>query len=494
MGWLRRIAQGVGFGVLGTLGLVVLAFAVRLAWVSWFYAPVRPAHAAEKAAYLAGLPHVDRATAPRFVVILFDDLGYGDLSLQGNRLIETPQLDALAAEGLRMTAFYAASPVCTPSRAALLSGRYAVRSRIHQHVFFAEEQSVATVRKMAGASNELPRDEILLPEALAAAGYATGMVGKWHLGAVPGHLPVDFGFQEYYGVLYSNDMQPLHLYRGREIETRDETERGWIGLFDEDGPRQPRGVDQRLLTRRFTDEAIAFLERHRDEPFFLYLAHTAPHVPHFPDSEHAGTSAGGPYGDLVEHLDRSTGAVLDALERLGLAESTLVVVTSDNGPAYAGSPGGLRGRKQDTYEGGMRVPMLVRWPGRVPPGSVSDAMAMNIDLFPTLLAAAGLPLPRDRILDGADLSATWQTGAPSPHEVLFYFPTIGADPEAVRGPRFKYRRETGEELRSKPHLSDLGLDAEAHNLVKLHPEEADRLRSALDSMTASVRENPRGWR
>lgn len=231
--------------------------------------------------------------------------------------------------------------------------------------------------------------------------------GKWHLGAVPGHLPVDFGFQEYYGVLYSNDMQPLHLYRGREIETRDETERAWIGLFDEDGPRQPRGVDQRMLTRRLTDEVIAFLER------------------------------------------------------LGLAESTLVVVTSDNGPAHSGSPGGLRGRKQDTYEGGMRVPMLVRWPGRVPPGSVSDAMAMNIDLFPTLLAAAGLPLPRDRTLDRADLSATWKTGAPSPHDLLFYFPTIGV---------------------------------EAHNLVKLHPEEAERLRSALDSMTASVRENPGGWR
>jgi arylsulfatase A-like enzyme len=491
---LRRLATVVGFAVLGLTGLIAAALLLRFAWVSWFYEPAEPVRAAEKAAYLASLPRVDRAGAPSFVVILFDDLGYGDLSVQGNRLIRTPALDRLAAEGMRMTQFYAASPVCTPSRAALLSGRYPARSRTHQHVFFPEESAAATVRKMLGAANELPRDEILLPEALAAAGYATGMVGKWHLGGIPGHLPNDFGFAEYFGVLWSNDMQPLHLYRDREIETRDETEFSPLGFFDEDGERTPRGVDQRLLARRYTDEAIAFLERHRDEPFFLYLAHNAPHVPHFPDAEHAGESEGGPYGDLVEDLDRSTGAVLGALDRLGLSQRTLVIATSDNGPDYEGSPGGLRGRKQDTYEGGMRVPMLARWPGRIAAGAVVDAPAMNIDLFPTLLALAGLPLPTDRIVDGADLAPVWIGGAPGPDRLLFYFPTLGATPDAVRDARFKLRRETGQELRSKPHLSDLLRDEEAHNLAKRHPEDAARLGSALDAMSEGVRRNPRGWR
>jgi arylsulfatase A-like enzyme len=491
---MRRLASVVGFLVLGALALAGTAGLVRFAWVSWFYRPTVAVHAAEKAAYLASLSRVDTAKAPRFVVILFDDLGYGDLSVQGNRLIRTPAIDRIAADGLRMTQFYSASPVCTPSRASLLSGRYPVRSRTHHHVFFPEESFAATVRKMLGAANELPLDEILLPEALAAAGYATGMVGKWHLGGIRGHLPNDFGFSEYYGVLWSNDMQPLHLYRNREIDTRDETEFLRFGPFDEEGPRQPRGVEQGLLTRRYTEEAIAFLERHRDEPFLLYLAHTAPHVPHFPDPEYAGRSEGGRYGDLVEDLDRSTGEVMAALDRLGLAERTIVIVTSDNGGDYEGSTGGLRGRKQETYEGGMRVPMLVRWPGRIPAGAVSDAPAMNIDLFPTVLALAGLPLSSDRVVDGADIGSVWLTGAASPHDLLFYFPTIGASPDAVRDARFKYRRATGQEGRSRPHLSDVSRDEEAHNLASLHPASAERLREALDAMTDDVHRNPRGWR
>lgn len=494
MRWLGKIARAVGYAVTTVLAIGVLLVAGRFVAARFFYEPPAPEHAAEKAAYLGSIPRIAPETVPNIVVILYDDLGYGDLSVQGDRLIRTPRIDSLAREGMRMTQFYSASPVCTPSRAALLSGRYPIRNRTNNHVFFAEEQLAGTLRKMLGAANELPRDEILLPEVLAAAGYATGMVGKWHLGAIDGHEPMDFGFEEYFGVLYSNDMQPLHLYRGRAIEVHDETERGWLGHFDEDSGRISRGVDQSRLTQRFTDEAVAFLERHRDDRFFLYLAYTAPHVPLYPDPDHAGRSAGGPYGDVVEDLDRGTGAVLDALARLGLDERTLVIVTSDNGPNYEGSAGPLRGRKQETYEGGMRVPMLVRWPGRIAAGSSSDAMAMNIDLFPTLLSLVGAPLPSDRTIDGADLVSTWLEGAPSPHDHLFYFPAIGSAPEAVRDTRYKYRRETGQEFRSKPHLSDLELDNEAHNLAKTHTDVAERLRSALDAMTQSVRDNPRGWR
>ena len=494
MRWFGKLARAVGTVVLAGIALGVVMVAGLFVAARFFYEPPAPQHAEQKADFLRSIPRIDPETAPNVVVILYDDLGSGDLSMQGNRLIRTPRIDSLAREGMRMTQFYSASPVCTPSRAALLSGRYPVRNGTNHHVFFAEESLAATLRKMLGWVNELPRDEILLPEVLAAAGYATGMVGKWPLGAVGGHQPMDFGFEEYLGVLNSNDEQPLHLYRGRAIEERDETERGWFGHADEDSGRVLRGVDQSRLTRRFTGEAIAFLERHRDDRFFLYLAYTAPHVPYYPDPDHAGRSAGGPYGDLVEDLDRGTGAVLDALEELGLAERTLVIVTSDNGPNYEGSAGPLRGRKQETYEGGMRVPMLVRWPGRIPAGASSDAMAMNIDFFPTLLSLVNAPLPSDRAIDGADLTSTWLEGAPSPHENLFYFPTIGSEPEAVRDARYEYRRKTGQQLRSKPHLSDLALDAEAHNLVKTHPDVAERLRTALDAMAQSVRDNPRGWR
>jgi arylsulfatase A-like enzyme len=410
-------------------------------------------------------------------------------------MIATPRIDRAAAEGVRMNHFYSASPVCTPSRAALLTGRYPVRSGITQHVFFPADSPFGTLRLMLGARNELPADEITVAEALAAAGYATGMVGKWHLGGTPGHQPNDFGFQTYYGVLWSNDMQPLHIYRDREIEERDTTDvQPFRAYRHEDAEIENRGVDQSRLTELYTREAIAFLERHRDGPFFLYLSHTFPHVPLFASPEHAGESEGGLYGDVVEDLDRSTGAVLDALARLGLERDTLVLITSDNGADYNGSAGGLRGRKQETYEGGQRVPMIALWPERIPAGVVTGAMAMNIDFFPTLLGLADVPLPTDRIIDGHDLTSVWTEGAAGPHELLFYYPPIGEEPDAVRDARFKYLRSTGDEGRDRPHLSDVADDAEAHDLHRKHPEAARRLADALDAMQRGVAENPRGWR
>ncbi|MBW2245066.1 MAG: sulfatase-like hydrolase/transferase, partial [Deltaproteobacteria bacterium] len=346
-----RLATGLGALLLLVLGVALVGLGLRWAQVTFFYTPSHPEHASEKAAYLATvsagnaarLAAKGLATPPNFVVIFFDDLGWGDLSSYGSQLIRTPRIDQAAAEGLRMTDFYSASPVCTPSRAALLTGRFPVRSGTQYHVFFPEGTLIGTVRKMFGVGNELPTDEILLPEVLGAAGYATGMIGKWHLGDRPGHLPNDFGFQEYIGVRYSNDMQPLHLFRNDEIEIRDETPLVNRGSFrDEDADVEMVGMDQRQLTRRYTEEAISFLEAHQEEPFLLYLAHTAPHVPHFADPEHAGSSEGGVYGDVVEDLDRSTGAVLEALDRLGLTEDTLVLITSDNGADYNGSPGNLR--------------------------------------------------------------------------------------------------------------------------------------------------------
>ncbi len=492
--WFRAGSLAIGAVVLGGLILALLLAGLRWAQVELFYRPLAPERLEEKTRYLDGVPAA-AADAPSFVVIFFDDLGHGDLSSYGNQLVRTPAIDRAAAEGLRMTSFYSASPVCTPSRAALLTGRFPVRSHTDRHVFFSDESPIATLRKMLGLGNELIRDEILLPEVLRAAGYATGMVGKWHLGGIPGHRPTDFGFEDWFGVLWSNDMQPLHLYRGDEIEIRDETPRNFLRNFrDEDDPRELRGVDQRLLTRRYTEEAIRFLEAQGDRPFFLYLAHSLPHVPHFADPEFAGRSAGGVYGDVVEDLDRSTAAVLEALERLGLAEDTLVLITSDNGADYNGSPGFLRGRKGEVLEGGQRVPMIARWPGRIAPGQVTDAMGMNTDLFPTLLSLAGLPSPADRVLDGRDLTPVLTEGAGSPHEVLYYFPVSDGLPAGARGPRFKYLASTGDVGRDKPILTDLALDQEAHNLIGLFPEEGARLRAAVEELSASIEENPRGWR
>jgi arylsulfatase A-like enzyme len=493
--WLRGLALVLGSGLLAGGCLALLVFAVRYAQVKLFYSPIETERDAEKAVYLGGVAPAS-AEAPNFVVIFFDDLGWGDLSSYGNPLIRTPRIDALAAEGVRMTAFYSASPVCTPSRAALLTGRYPIRSNTHRHVFFSEASPVATLRKMLGWGNELSRDEILLPEVLSAAGYATGMVGKWHLGGIPGHLPNDFGFDSFYGVLWSNDMVPLHRYRDAEIEDRDDWGGvgGLAGFRDADSDTG-EALDQRTLTQQYTDEAVAFIEAHRDERFFLYFAHSFPHVPHFTSREHAGKSEGGLYGDVVEDLDRSVGEVLDALARLGLAEDTLVIVTSDNGADYNGSPGFTRGRKGETYEGGMRVPLIARWPAKIPRGVVTDEIAMNIDVFPTLLGLAGVPLPSDRTTDGRDLMPLLRGSSGSPHETLVYMSAGTGSVEAVRDARFKYLAESGDPGRSKPQLWRMDVPGpEAHNLAERFPDDATRLASELERWRADLAENPRGWR
>ena len=490
---LRWITLALGFPLLLALGVGLPALALRWLWVGWFPAPPDAPHLAQKETYLESLPEVDPAVAPNFVVVFFDDLGWGDVSLHGNRLISTPHLDAAARAGLRMNHFYSASPVCTPSRAALLTGRYPPRTRTDRHVYFPDSSPIGRVRRVLGEPNEIPADEIFLSEVLREAGYATGIVGKWHLGELPGYRPTERGFDSYFGVHWSNDMYPLHLYRGVTVLEHDGRPHAPFGEHDEERPLGPGGVDQSRLTERYTDEAIAFVAANRDRPFFLYLAHTFPHVPHYPSAAHAGESEGGVYGDVVEDLDRSTGALLAALERLGVADRTVVVITSDNGPDYGGSPGGLRGRKQQTYEGGQRVPTFVLWPGRIP-ARESDAMAMNIDLFPTFLALAGLPEPSDRTIDGRDLSATWLQGAESPHDHLYYFPTLSPEPDAVRDARFKLLGSTGIPGRDRPHLTRLDADAEAHDLRARHPDVAERLGDALAAMRAEIDANPRGWR
>jgi arylsulfatase A-like enzyme len=332
------------------------------------------------------------AEAPNIIVILADDLGYADLSSFGAQGIATPHIDQLAENGLKLTQFYSAAPVCTPSRAGLLTGRYAARMGI-QHVFLYD------------APDGMPQWEITIAEQLKQAGYRTGMVGKWHLGHQDRYMPWNQGFEEFYGVPFSNDMANFFFYENQAII------------------HEP--IDQRYLTQRYTRKATDYIERHADQPFFLYLAHSMPHVPLYVSPEFEGKSELGLYGDVVQELDWSTGQIVEKLRDLGILDNTLIIFTSDNGPwlamgDHAGSAGLLRDGKGSTFEGGQRVPTVVHWPNKIAPGRVDNSLTSFFDLMPTFSAIAGVPLPEDRVIDGEDISAIL-TGASKERSNRFYY-------------------------------------------------------------------------
>jgi uncharacterized sulfatase len=329
---------------------------------------------------------------PNIIVILADDLGYGDLGCYGHPRFRTPNLDRMAGEGVRLTQFTTPMPFCAPTRAALLTGRYPFRCGL--------TTNPAPDESPAADATALPRGEVTLAQVLRGAGYATGMVGKWHLGhKQPESLPTRRGFDEYFGILYSNDMRPVRLLAG------------------EDPVEYP--VVQATLTRRYTEWAIRFIERNRSRPFFLYFAHAMPHKPLACSEAFYKKGRAGLYGDVLAELDWSAGQVIARLKDLGLDQRTLVVFTSDNGPWYGGSTGGLRGMKSTTWEGGFRVPCIVRWPGRLPAGAVCRDLAVTMDLFATVLAAAGVTAPQDRVIDGLNLLPQLSGKEPPAQRVVF---------------------------------------------------------------------------
>ncbi len=329
-------------------------------------------------------------TPPNIILILADDLGYGDVGIYGAELVKTPHLDGLAAEGIRLTKFYASGNVCTPSRAGLLTGRYAIRDGL--------ADKTITVKDKRG----LPAGTTTIAELLQQHGYRTALIGKWHLGHhTRAQQPNAQGFDEFYGLLHPNDAeQPIY----RNIQVTDEP------------------FEQSTLTRRFTGEAVRFVENSSNQPFFLFMSHTAPHIPLVASPDFAGTSRAGAYGDVVQELDWSVGLLLDAVQRNNLTDNTLIIFTSDNGPFPEGSTGGLRGGKGTAWDGGYRVPFIARWPGHIAAGRIADAMAMNIDLLPTIAAITGAPLSQSEKIDGRNfLPVLLGNTVDSPHEVLFFF-------------------------------------------------------------------------
>jgi uncharacterized sulfatase len=450
---------------------------------------------------------------PNIIVILCDDLGYGDLGCYGNRAIRTPAIDRLAAEGVRFTDFYSSATICSPSRYGLLTGRYPVRGGINEALSPGDMPfAISLLNWLARMTGKLgvvdiqegnwvdgiPDDEITLASALKVAGYSTGMVGKWHLGdfsSKPQYNPRKFGFDEFFGVPHSNDMRPFPLYRNEQELEPD------IKL------------DQARLTGLYTKEATDFIEKSKQEPFFLYIAHTFPHEPLFASNKFKDKSRVGKYGDVVEELDGSVSEIAQCLKKNGLAENTIIVFTSDNGPWYEGSTGGLRGRKGQSYDGGYRVPFIVRWPGHIPAGSVCSAPAMNLDLFPTLAAAAGITLPTDRAIDGKDIRGllSGQASA-SPHDVLYLYHF--EELEGVRSGSWKYFRningyiwpqpvdkptnfmgEIGKgPFRNWPNLYNLEVDREeSYNLAERYPEVCKEMLARMVAWEQEVAKNPRGW-
>ncbi len=342
-----------------------------------------------KSAAAALVLHVQQqpGQSPNVVLIYADDLGYGDLGCYGSS-IPTPNLDRMASEGMRFTQFYSANPVCSPSRAALLTGRYPTRVGVPRVLF---------PRDTTG----LPDTEMTMAQMLKARSYRTMCVGKWHLGHLPQFLPTSRGFDEYFGIPYSNDMSPRPLMHN--LETLEE----------------PAKLES--LTPRYTEQALKFLERVKDGPFFLYMPHTYPHIPLAASERFRGKSPAGLYGDVIEELDWSVGQILDALKRHGIDRNTLVMFSSDNGPWYQGSPGKLRGRKGSTYEGGVREPFIARFPGRIPAGTVCRGIASTMDILPTLAGLSSAPLPR-KPMDGIDIWPMLSGQKPEiEREVLLYF-------------------------------------------------------------------------
>ncbi len=414
---------------------------------------------------------------PNIVVVFIDDLGYADIRPFGATKQKTPNLDRMATEGMKLTSFYAA-PVCSVSRAQLLTGCYGARV------------SVPGVYFPAGGQGLNPK-EVTIAERLKEAGYATQCVGKWHLGDQPEFLPTQQGFDHYLGIPYSNDMQRKSKETGQRVVPLVRDDKVAELLTD---------TEQSKVVERYTEEAVGFIQKNKDKPFFLYFPHTAVHTPIFPGEKFRGKSSNGRFGDWVEEVDWSVGRVLDTIRELKLQDNTMVIFTSDNGPwLIKGADGGkatpLRGGKGSTWEGGVRVPTIAWWPGKIAPNSVSDAVAGTIDILPTCVALAGGKVPAEPIIDGRDVSPILLgKSKTSPREAHYYF--SGYNLQAVRQGQWKLAitpqndaadKTTVEASKINPRLYNLSMDiGETTNVADKHPEVIQKLNALAAKMNEEI--------
>lgn len=441
------------------------------------------------------------AEPPNFIIIFADDQGYGDLGSFGSETIKTPNIDRLAEEGRKFTSFMVASPVCTPSRAALLTGCYPKRVGMHQHVLFP------TSKKGLNPSEHTIADH------LKGQGYSTACFGKWHLGHQPEVLPTSNGFDTYLGIPYSNDMnhpdnkgKPKGGPDGMDILWNDpeSTLTKWKTPLIKDEKIVELPVDQRTVTRRYTQAAIDFVETHQDKPFFVYLPHSMPHIPLYVPDDVRDPNPLNAYINVIEHIDHEVGRLLDTLDRLKLTENTYVIYTTDNGPwlpfkHHGGSAGVLRDGKGTTFEGGQRVPCLIRGPG-IPAGTVCEQLTGTIDVLPTIAAITQAPLPSDHKIDGLDVSDLWmgKTAQSLREEFLHY--TSQGQLEGLRQGDWKLlvkkprQNRNAKQQASKPQtmLFNLKSDlSETKNVAEEHPKIVERLKQRMTELDAEITKNAR---
>ena len=444
-----------------------------------------------------GMPFTSAQTKnqrpPNFIIIFADDLGYGDLGAYGHPTIKTPNLDRMAFEGQKWTNFYAAASVCTPSRAGILTGRLPVRSGMasnKQRVLFPDSK------------NGLPASEITLAEQLREVGYATACIGKWHLGHKEEFLPTNNGFDTYFGIPYSNDMDKIGGQDYKEAAkigpTAIKSSDFYVPLM-RDTKIIERPANQKTITKRYSEETVSFVKKNKDQPFFIYLAHNLPHIPLFASDAFQGQSERGLYGDVVSEIDHGVGLIVQTLKQEGLAENTIVVFTSDNGPwlpfkTHGGSAGLLRAGKGTTWEGGMREPGIFWGPGQVKPGIVSN-IGSTLELFTTFSKMAGAPIPDDRVIDGVDLGPLLrgETKESSPRNEMFYY--RGTELYAVRLGDYKahfitegaYGQFGEREEPETPLLFNINEDpSEQFNIASEHPGILQKIDNLIDEHLANM--------